>query len=267
VHHYLRIHLAPIFKCFEDPLVKQARASLKIVQADRQLQATTTRLAFTVDMILFGKERVFDVARSLRDEATVLALQLQYTCLNRVSELLPTAGDHYMRADDVLFEMQGPDTLTHEHPADTYLLTVDRLRAVILTTRSAKNDQVGAGSRMYVEVQDTSSPDVAFCLATDAFRWSQKACPRGDESFLSYRNKWMLEPSEYNKNIQRVAHRMGLDHRRFTSHSLRIGGASALAAAGMPDWFIKKMGRWKSLAFLQYIQFAKSSIRAAVKVL
>ena len=60
---------------------------------------------------------------------------------------------------------------------------------------------------------------------------------------------------------------MGLDHRRFTSHSLRIGGASALAAAGMPDWFIKKMGRWKSLAFLQYIQFAKSSMRAAFKVL
>jgi hypothetical protein len=140
-----------------------------------------------------------------------------------------------MRADDVLFEMQGSDMLMHVHPTDTYRFTVGQLRAVILTTRSAKNDQVGAGSRMYVEVQNTSSLDVAFCVATDAFQWARKARPRGDESFLSYQNRWMLEPAEYNKGIQRVAHRMGLDYRRFTSHSLRIGGASALAAAGMPD--------------------------------
>ena len=57
---------------------------------------------------------------------------------------------------------------------------------------------------------------------------------------------------------------MGLDPTRYSSPSLRIAGASALAAAGKPDWFIKKMGRWKSLAFLQYIQFSVTSMRAAV---
>jgi hypothetical protein len=31
VHHYLRIHMAPITKCFDNPLVQQARAALKIV--------------------------------------------------------------------------------------------------------------------------------------------------------------------------------------------------------------------------------------------
>ena len=60
---------------------------------------------------------------------------------------------------------------------------------------------------------------------------------------------------------------MDLDPNRYSTHSLRIGGASALAAAGHPDWFIKKMGRWKSLAFLMYIQFGKSSMQQAYKTL
>jgi hypothetical protein len=57
---------------------------------------------------------------------------------------------------------------------------------------------------------------------------------------------------------------MGLDPSRYSSHSLHIAGASALAAAGKPDWFVKRMGRWKSLAFLQYIHFSVASMRAAV---
>jgi hypothetical protein len=40
-----------------------------------------------------------------------------------------------------------------------------------------------------------------------------------------------------------------LDPTRISSHSLRIGGASALAAAGVPDYIILDMGRWKSLVF------------------
>ena len=45
-----------------------------------------------------------------------------------------------------------------------------------------------------------------------------------------------------------------LDPARFSTHSLRIGGASALAAAGVPDYVILDMGRWKSLAFLAYVR-------------
>jgi hypothetical protein len=117
---------------------------------------------------------------------------------------------------------------------------------------------------MCMDVQDEKSPQVAVCVAFDAFRWTQRARPRGADSFFSYRNRWQLTPDEYRLAIKLVAKRMGLDPTQYSSHSLRIAGASALAAAGKPDWFIKKMGRWKSLAFLQYIQFSVTSMRAAV---
>ena len=61
---------------------------------------------------------------------------------------------------------------------------------------------------------------------------------------FSYRTKWQLTPDTYRVAIKAVAKSMGLDPSRYSSHSLRIAGASALAAAGKPDWFIK---RWGSL--------------------
>jgi hypothetical protein len=44
----------------------------------------------------------------------------------------------------------------------------------------------------------------------------------------------------------------GLDPSRVSSHSLRIGGATAIAAAGMSEYEIKQMGEWKSDVFLDY---------------
>lgn len=39
---------------------------------------------------------------------------------------------------------------------------------------------------------------------------------------------------------------IGLNKKQFGLHSLRSGGASAAANAGVPDRFFKRHGRWKS---------------------
>ena len=46
------------------------------------------------------------------------------------------------------------------------------------------------------------------------------------------------------------------------THSFRIGGASALAAAGVPEYIIQSLGRWSSDSFLRYIRLPGSAIRA-----
>ena len=51
-------------------------------------------------------------------------------------------------------------------------------------------------------------------------------------------------------------------HPTLNTHSFRIGGASALAAAGVPDYVIRVMGRWSSDAYLRYVHIPTSSLRA-----
>jgi hypothetical protein len=57
---------------------------------------------------------------------------------------------------------------------------------------------------------------------------------------------------------------MGLDPDRYRTHSLRIGGASMMAAAGRPDYEIQKHRRWKSLAFLEYIRLGRATFKSAL---
>ena len=46
------------------------------------------------------------------------------------------------------------------------------------------------------------------------------------------------------------------------THSFRIGGASALAEAGVPEYVIQAMGRWSSDSFLRYIRTPRDSLRS-----
>ena len=47
------------------------------------------------------------------------------------------------------------------------------------------------------------------------------------------------------------------------THSFRRGGATALAASGVPQYIIQGLGRWKSLVFLRYIDLADPAIVSA----
>ena len=65
---------------------------------------------------------------------------------------------------------------------------------------------------------------------------------------------WSLTPAHYNQRLRVVAVKHGLDPDRVHSHSVRIGGATVLAAAQVPDYVIMAMGGWASAVYLQYVR-------------
>ena len=54
--------------------------------------------------------------------------------------------------------------------------------------------------------------------------------------------------------IKKIAKKNGLDPKLLSGHSLRIGGATQLMAAGFDATVIKLMGRWKSDCYMAYLR-------------
>ena len=78
--------------------------------------------------------------------------------------------------------------------------------------------------------------------------------PTPDSQLISYMHgdRWVRATYSWLRNrLSASSHRLKLSH--LTSHSLRRGGATALANADFSLLQIKDMGDWSSLAVLQYI--------------
>ena len=55
-----------------------------------------------------------------------------------------------------------------------------------------------------------------------------------------------LTRSSLTSILKALLGRSGIDISRYSSHSFRIGAATTAAAANVPDWLLKVMGRWAS---------------------
>ena len=54
--------------------------------------------------------------------------------------------------------------------------------------------------------------------------------------------------------IKSTLYKLGYDHTKFTPHSIRAGAATDAAAKGLSSEAIKKLGRWRSDTYIQYLR-------------
>ena len=65
---------------------------------------------------------------------------------------------------------------------------------------------------------------------------------------------WVLKAPQLSLQLKNMASYLGIDFTRTSTLSLQIGGASTLAAAGLADNEIMRIGAWRSTTFLNYIR-------------
>ena len=53
--------------------------------------------------------------------------------------------------------------------------------------------------------------------------------------------------------LRQLLQQAGINSLQYSSHTFWIGAATTAAAAGLPVWLIKNLGRWSSDAYLSYI--------------
>ena len=67
--------------------------------------------------------------------------------------------------------------------------------------------------------------------------------------------------------LREVLQVAGMDQSKYSGHSFRIGAATTAAARGMEDSIIKTLGRWNSVAYLQYVKIPREQMASYSKIL
>ena len=76
-----------------------------------------------------------------------------------------------------------------------------------------------------------------------------------------------LTRDQFVRKIKKALRIAKIDPAAYSGHSFRIGAASAAAAAGVPAYFIKMLGRWESEAYHLYIKTPRESLAAVSQLI
>ena len=77
---------------------------------------------------------------------------------------------------------------------------------------------------------------------------------------FQFKNGTPLSQRTLASNLHTILDLCGLQPNNYNTHSFRIGAATTAAAAGLPAWLIKILGRWRSDSYERYIHLPQATI-------
>ena len=89
----------------------------------------------------------------------------------------------------------------------------------------------------------------------------------GPGPLFRYRDGRVLTRPRFAAAVRSALKKAGVDQSKYCTHSFRIGAATTAAARGIEDSVIKTLGRWESLAYLQYIRIPRERLTGYSKQL
>ena len=127
-------------------------------------------------------------------------------------------------------------------------------RMVQFHLKRSKCDQFGAGSDGAVGVTGSPLCPVSAILAYIAARGSAPG-----PFFLDSKGKAAFKPW-FVAQIRSIVSAIAILSHQYAGHSFPIGAATTASLAGIQDSTIQALGRWSSVAFLQYIRMPKDRL-------
>ena len=123
-----------------------------------------------------------------------------------------------------------------------------------ITIKQSKTDPFRKGINIFLGKTSSDLCPVAAILNYLLERGSQK----GPLFLLS--NGKFLTRQRLVMEIRGALKKAGIDEEKYCGHSLRIGAATTAAANGLEDSVIKTLGRWRSLAYLDYVRIPRDQL-------
>ncbi len=241
-------------------LAKQKKGNRNTFLADEHnMEADKRTLPLSVDILM--AERPKEGSKNpLQDLAFFTALLLGFTMLTRASNYLPIeSATYHLDTEHISFivaPLPGSGASPFEVTADLLGdIPLSRITGASAFLARSKTDATGKGKRIPFIRREVHPPTCVYDIVTILYQYVVATRPaRGKPFFHIPELYWSLSPAHYNLRLRTVAAKHGLDPARVHSHSVRIGGATVLAAAQVPDYVIMAMGGWASAVYLQYIR-------------
>ena len=234
-----------------DSTNKMHRLWIVLNSLERMSARRPRRLGVTVPMLRWIGEHLENGAGShgeLKVDCRMLqaALLTAWFFMMRAKEYSDSSGvdeEMILRGQDVVLTNGGQPAKEGQ--------TVEE---VTIQFRKTKADQEAFGT-----CKTMTKTNVEHVCVVDAMQKMFEVAPRrfcGPESHLPL-FRWatggVLKRLEVQNILQKAAKAVGLPAERFQSHSLRIGGASALFQATGEVELVKRTGRWTSSAVHRYL--------------
>jgi hypothetical protein len=209
----------------------------------------TKKLAFTLELVKYCGAALGPVSGSkveqfwgqLKRDAVTIGMELGIWFLLRRSEFLPHRGvrGEWNRG----LQWSGLRFLSSEgHRLGWEVISLDLVYMITISIQFSKTDQLGEG-RVRTHVRQ----EHGHCIVRTIVDWALSARRRGDtvNSFVFEGFGFTLATdTSVAMTMKMIVEHVGLDNRLISTHSLRYGGATMLAAAGAPAYVIAYFGGW-----------------------
>ena len=119
---------------------------------------------------------------------------------------------------------------------------------VVVFIQQSKTDPFCNGHTITISTTDTST-----CPVRAITQYAAEVTPSHQVGPLFNGGRYSpLTRQHLTSALRHLLQNTEFNQQQYASHSFRIGAATT-AAAGLPEWLIKMLGRWKSNAFQSYI--------------
>ena len=146
-----------------------------------------------------------------------------------------------------------------KYKSSTHLLLEDittNRRSLSARLKRSKTDRFGKSATVLIGATGSCTCPVRAMGKFLAARWLQPPGP-----LFMLKSGDFLTRTDISRTTKHLLHAAGIDPEPYSSHSYRIGAATAAADAGLPDHLIKTLGRWRSNAYQTYIRTSSSVLR------
>lgn len=230
------------------------------------------KLTFGLSRVLEGLVNTHSAQQPLREALTADRLRLLLAALRRAGDIAPP--DRAMLEAALLLGVYGlcrAGEITHRKvrqldargprrgDVSIYRAADGRATHFEYLIRQSKTDTAGRGQTIKVfATGDTFCPVRAMDRYLQLFKLS--TAHHAQPLFRRW-DGGLLTRDRVNQVIKGLSLKAGFDPRRYSTHSMRAGGATTLSLLGVAPYVIKQLGRWSSDAYTAYIRLPDHQLR------